>query len=186
MNQDKFLSALNQHLNRLSQDERQDILQDFQEHFSNGLADGKTEEEISDSLGSPGQIAKEMLATYHFEKVTEKASTGNIIRAVWAAIGLSFFNLIFVLGPFIGLAGVIFSAWVSGGAFAISPFLALIKYLVIPASFTWFEMFLSIAMSGLGIFLLIGMYYVTKYSFIGFTHYLKFNMKIIQGGVKHE
>lgn len=186
MNQEQFLSVLDRYLSPISQAEREDISQDFKEHFINGLADGKTEEEIAVSLGSPGQIAKEMLATYHFDKAREKASTGNILRAVWAAIGLSFLNLVFVLGPFIGLAGIIFAVWVTGGAFAISPFLALVKYLVIPASFEWFEMFLSIAMSGVGIFILIGMYYVTKYSFIGFMHYLKFNMKIIQGGLKHE
>lgn len=186
MNQNTFLSLLNQNLHRLSQTEQADILQDFKEHFINGLADGKTEEEISASLGSPVQIAKEMLANYHFDKAQKKASTGNVLRAVWAAIGLSFFNLIIVLGPFIGLAGVIFAAWVTGGAFVISPFLALIQYFLIPASFEWFEMFLSVALSGLGILLLIGMYYVTKYSFIGFMHYLKFNMKIIKGGLKHE
>ena len=63
------------------------------------------EEQIAGALGSPSQIAKEILATYHLEKVENTASAGNIMRAAWAVIGLGFFNLVIVLGPFIALVG---------------------------------------------------------------------------------
>ncbi len=53
MTKDKFLQQLNVSLKRLSEKERADILKDYEEHFTFGLEEGKTEEEITASLGSP-------------------------------------------------------------------------------------------------------------------------------------
>lgn len=108
MTKNKFLQQLNASLKRLSEKERTDILKDYEEHFTFGLEEGKSEEEIVASLGSPAQIAKELLADYHIEKVTASATTGNVFRAIWAVIGLGFFNLLIVLGPAITLAALIF------------------------------------------------------------------------------
>ncbi|MED3923350.1 DUF1700 domain-containing protein, partial [Priestia aryabhattai] len=46
MSKSKFLQQLNESLKPLSSKERADILQDYEEHFSIGLEEGKTEEEI--------------------------------------------------------------------------------------------------------------------------------------------
>lgn len=94
MNKEQFLKSIATSLNRLSDDEREDILEDFQEHFEIGKAEGKTEEEISKSLGSPNQIAKELLASYYLEKVDGVSTTGNILRAIWAET-FEFFDLFF-------------------------------------------------------------------------------------------
>lgn len=91
MNREQFLKSLENGLKKLPQEECDDILHDFEEHFSNGLTDGKTEEQISDALGSPKQIAKELVAASHIEKMEATPTTGNIFRAVWAVIGLGFF-----------------------------------------------------------------------------------------------
>ena len=88
--ENEFLQQLNASLKRLSDKERADILKDYEEHFTFGLEEGKSEEEIAASLGSPAQIAKELLADYHIEKVTASATTGNVFRAIWAVIGLGF------------------------------------------------------------------------------------------------
>ncbi len=42
--------------------ERADILKDYEEHFTFGLEEGKSEEEIVASLGSPAQIAKRVIS----------------------------------------------------------------------------------------------------------------------------
>src|SRR5690625_6944351 len=159
MNKNQFLSELEKYLKRISWEERQDIIQDFEEHFSIGLNEGKSEEEISDALGLPQQIAKEILATYHLEKVETTATTGNIFRAVWAVIGLGFFNLVIVLGPFIGLVGILFAGWVVGIVFAASPLLVLANTVVFTSVFEWFDLFTFFFFSGLGIFIIIYRFY---------------------------
>jgi uncharacterized membrane protein len=186
LTKEQFLKQLDSSLNRLPKSERQDILQDYQEHFDIGLEEGKTEEQISASLGSPNQIAKELLATYHFEKVEAVATSGNIFRAVWAAIGLGFFNLVIVLGPFVALLGVIFAGWATGVAFICSPLLVLINTVMNPGTFKLFDMFCSIALCGMGLFIAIGMFFVTKMIKNGFVSYLKFNALLVKGGLKRE
>jgi len=186
VNKEQFLRRLDQSLKRLPADERRDIIQDFEEHFIFGLEEGKPEEEIAASLGSPDKIAKELLASYHLEKVEATATTGNMFRAVWAVIGLGFFNLVIVLGPFIALAGVVLAGWTSSVAFIVSPLLVLINLLLYPETFAFFDLFFSMMLSGLGLFIAIGMFFATRGFINGFVRYLQFNVKLVKGGMKHD
>ena len=181
----QFLTKLNASLKRLPSDERQDILQDIEEYFEIGLQEGKTEEQLSASLGSPQQLAKELVATYRVEKVEENATASNIFRAVWAVIGLGFFNLVIVLGPFVALVGVIIAGWLVGVSFVASPVLVLINVAIFPQIFELFDLFFSIALAGLGLFIAIGMYFATRAIKNGFVRYLKYNVSLVKGGLKH-
>lgn len=186
MNKAEFLKALGDGLKKLRNEEGEEILQDFEEHFSHGLAEGKTEREIIASLGSPQSIAKEMVAAYRVDQVETNASTGNVFRAVWAVIGLGFFNLVIVLGPFIGLLGVVFGFWVAAVALIVSPILVFVNVLIYPGTFELFDFFLSLALCGLGLLIAIGMYFITKAVNYGFVRYLKFNINLVKGGLKHD
>lgn len=186
MNNKQFMNELESSLKGLPDDERQDILRDFQEHFNIGLADGKTEEQIAESLGSPQQIAKELRASYHVEKMETTASTGNIFRALWAVVGLGFFNFVIVLGPFVALTAFVLSSWVGAIAFVASPILVLGNIIVNPGTFEWFDLFFSIMLTGAGLLLVIGLYYVTKVLTNLFVRYLKYNVSLVKGGLKDE
>ncbi len=186
MTKDQFLKQLDSALHKLSRSERQDILHDYEEHFEVGLEEGKTEEQIAASLGSPNQIANELLTSYHLEKTETGAGAGNIIRAVWAAIGLVFFNLVIVLGPFIGLAGVIIGAWAAAAGFVLSPLLVLANAFINFGTFQLYDLFVSLALCGLGLFIMIGMFFATKALTKGLVRYLKFNVSLVKGGLKHE
>ena len=185
MNKDEFLSQLNDSLKRLPSAEREDILQDFIEHFEIGLSEGKSEDEIIKALGSPQHIAKEMVAAYHVEQVGQTASAGNMFRAVWAVIGLGFFNLVIVLGPFIALAGVVLAGWIVGLSFITSPILYIINIVIYPEIFVLFDLFVSIFLSGIGIFITIGMVHFTQWLVKGFVKYLNFNIRMVKGGMNN-
>lgn len=186
MNKEQFLKTLSSHLKKLPADERRDILQDFEEHFTFGLEEGKQEQEVAASLGSPDKIAKELLASHHLEKVEATATTGNIIRAVWAVIGLGFFNLVIVLGPFIVLAAIVFSGWAVAAAFVLSPVLVFVNLVIFPETFMFFDLFFSLGLSGLGLFVVIGMFFVTRWLTKGFVRYLEFNVQLVKGGMKRD
>ena len=183
MNKEQFLKHLEASLKRLSLEERQDILQDYEEYFTIGIDKGKSEQEIAASLGNLRQIAKELLASYHLQQVEHTTSAGNIIRAVWAVIGLGFFNLVIVLGPLIALLGLVFSGWVMSVAFILAPFGILINLFI--GEFRLFDLFASIGLCGIGIFIAMGMYVATKALFKGFIRYMKFNVSLVKGGLKH-
>ncbi|MFS0690949.1 DUF4097 family beta strand repeat-containing protein [Sporosarcina sp. 179-K 8C2 HS] len=67
MTEKQFINELENALKRLPADERNDILQDIREYFLNGRDDGKEDEEIAASLGSPAKIAAELLEAYPFK-----------------------------------------------------------------------------------------------------------------------
>src|SRR5690625_12571 len=184
MTKEQFLKKLEKYLRKIPDEERVDIIRDFEEHFLIGAEEGKSEQEITAALGSPQHIAKELLATYHIHQVESNVSAGNIVRAVWAVIGLSFFNLIIVLGPFIALVAIIFSGWVTSISFAVSPLLFLLNVFIHPEHFIAFDLFFSIGLCGLGIFIGVGMYYVTRFFIDGTVGYLKFNVNLAKGGLK--
>ncbi|NBJ67934.1 MULTISPECIES: DUF1700 domain-containing protein [Clostridia] len=186
MNKKEFMKKLTVGIKKLPKEEQQEVIQDFEEHFAIGLAEGKTEAEIAAALGTPNQVAKELVATYHLEKADHTSNTGNIFRAVWAVIGLGFFNLVIVLGPFIALVSIIASGWIVGGSFILSPLLMLVNVILYPDTFIFFDLFASIGLVGVGIFIIIGMYYVTRYLSKGFINYLHFNVKLVKGGLKDE
>lgn len=186
MNKKQFMDQLESLLKGISAEERKEILQDYEDHFTFAMEAGESEEQISASLGSPRQISKEILAAYHLEKAESSSTIGNLGRAVWAAFGLGFFNLVIVLGPAVALAGVVLAVWAVGITFTASPLLVLFNALIYPETFELFELMFSLVLSGIGILLTIGMYFATRALGKGFVNYLKFNVKLVKGGLKNE
>ena len=63
MKKEDFLEILRDYLKKgFSEDEVMDILRDYEEYFVDGIIEGKSEIEIIQSLGSPKEIANELLA----------------------------------------------------------------------------------------------------------------------------
>ena len=63
MKKEDFLEILRDYLKKgFSEDEINEIVRDYEEYFVDGLIEGKTEMEIISSLGSPKEIANELLS----------------------------------------------------------------------------------------------------------------------------
>lgn len=190
MNKAEFLDELRNGLKSLPKEQVDDIIYDYEEHFTIGLESGKTEEEISKSLGEAKTIAKQYRASYRVEKAGAEASTGNIFRAVLAFISLGFFNLIFVLPTFIALFGVMMGLFAGavgitiGGVaiFASTIFPPLVQYVNMDTIFLNhlpLTMMFSVGLTSLGALFFIGDCYLAKFFYKGTVNYLKFNVKIV-------
>jgi uncharacterized membrane protein len=71
LRKEDFLEILKDYLkNDFSEDEVIDILRDYEEYFVNGAIEGKSEIEIISSLGSPKEIANELLSESNMENKT--------------------------------------------------------------------------------------------------------------------
>lgn len=92
-----------------------------------------------------------------------------------------FFKYHFLLGPFIGIVVTVVSLWFSAFIFVLSPLFVLFKAIFFTESFIWFDLFVSIALSGIGILFLVGLYYVTLLLKKWTVQYLKFNIAIVKG-----
>ncbi|MCL2603272.1 MAG: DUF4097 family beta strand repeat-containing protein [Defluviitaleaceae bacterium] len=68
MKKQEFISELKRGLAQAPAHIREEILADISEHFTEGIAQGMTEEEVCKNLGQPGTIAAQVLEEYGEEK----------------------------------------------------------------------------------------------------------------------
>jgi len=189
MNKKDFINKLSSCLGGIPVEERQDVINDFEEHFKEAMAEGRTEEEIADSLGDPKALANQFKANILVSKAEKTTSAINITRAVLATLGLGFFNLIFILGPFCAIASVLISLFASAIsiiAVGIAVFLASIFGPLFPQYFAVLispavAIFASIGVTLFGILFFVGCIYLSKVFYRLFVRYIKFNLRIITG-----
>ena len=195
MNKKEFLESLINQLKNIPKEEVDEILQDYRDHITIGMENGRNEEELIKSLGDPKEIAKQLNANYHIKNAETKTSPSNIFRAFYATAGLGFFNLIFVLPLFIiilALLFVLFAVPLSLIFAGIIVIIACVSNLLTPDYFLKnFQLafsapeavgaiLISIGLVSLGLLILIAAYYASKSVFKLVLRYLKFNLKIIQ------
>ena len=187
MTKDEFLRKLSRALDNISEDEKNDIIFDYVEHFNIGMEAGRTEEEIAKSLGDPTILSKQINVNYMIDKAEKTSTASNVFRAVLASVGLGFFNLVFVLGPFLGLVAVLIGIWAGAIALTFSGIALFIGTLLrpvlphiinIPASFL-VSIIASLGFTSLGLLAVLGSYYLTRSFYKLTVKYLKMNLMII-------
>lgn len=199
----EFLERLAFRLSHLADAERDDILYDYEEHFQIGLERGESEEDIIRKLGNPSTIA----AQYRFEQEMrdadfvsgeKKPQHFKLLKPMFTAIGLGFFNILFVLGLYIAVVMLVFSGFLTGFLFILCGGLCMIlpwfpkRFFFIslplhgvgtlPANF--FLLFAGIAVICLGFVLAMVSYRLAKLIY-GWTYsYLRGNMEVIRNSGK--
>jgi len=181
MNKKAFLSQLKQGLRGIPKEDLDDILYDYEEHIDSALETGKSEEEITAELGSPRKIAKQHKAEFYFTQADQKKTTGSAFKAIVAGIGLSVFNIIFVLPLIVCLYAALLSVFLSFVAVALSGLVVIVAGII----FLGFLPGLAAVLVGigiicLGILLSMGMAWLIKIVTLGIVSYGKANIGIVK------
>lgn len=188
MTKNEFLDQLDSLLAEIPLEDRNDILYDYDEHFRIGIENGKSEEEIATSLGDIRVIAKQFKTDYKIKHAEINPSAGNAFRAVLATAGMGFFNLVFVLGPFLALLGLMIALFASAAAIFISG-IGLFAGIFISPLFpslvsmpvnTTFSLFASIGLTCFGALFFISDCYLARFFYKITMKYLKWNIEIIK------
>ena len=106
MNRAMFLSELRMGLSGLPQNEIDETVTDYEAHFSEGIAAGRSEAAIASALGDPARLARELRAEAGFKRWETERSAGSMVSAVFALLGLATLDLIFLI-PFVCVVGAI-------------------------------------------------------------------------------
>ena len=138
IDKNNFLKLLREHLMGMDEETKKEILYDYEEHFSIGSSKGQSEEEIIKRLGDPKIIASQ----YRFEKAIKRAenklTVSNVLKAILAGIGLSLFNLLFVLSFYVAVVASIFALTISFVATGIAGLAGMVQALL-PFELSWFH-----------------------------------------------
>lgn len=130
MTREAFIARLREGLRGLPPHALADILSDYETHFADGLAAGRTEAEVAEALGDPGRLARELRAEIGLKRWEDERSPGGALSAVIAVLGLGAVDLFILLPVLMALGGTLFGVGVAvvaglfaGGAlFAAGPF----------------------------------------------------------------
>ncbi|HIW35090.1 MAG TPA: DUF1700 domain-containing protein [Candidatus Paenibacillus intestinavium] len=184
MNKDQFLTILRKELKSMPGKDQKELLEDYETHYAFGEQTGKSEEEISLELGNPFELAREALEEYKRDSphLMKKSASDSMTRTIFAVIGLFSLNFILAVVP-IGLS--IWAVWlsllVSAAAMIVAPLLVLVDFISI-SQFAAGKFFATLAISGLGIFLLAACIYLGKMLLQLTKSYYNWNIRVIKGG----
>lgn len=195
MNKKEFLHILEMSLSDFDDEEKKEILYDYEEHFRIGEESGKSEYELIKELGDPNNIANQYRTSNKNEnndiprdKIEKDRPT---IVPIIVGSALLLFNLIFILGPYIGIAASIIGLFaaaiaiiISGIAMTFGMILSplLPQFISMPNGIPVFAIILfGIGMVALGLLFLIGMYFVAKCFYKVTVKYVNWNLKTIKG-----
>jgi uncharacterized membrane protein len=123
MNRAHFMAQLRDGLAGLHHSDISDIVADYETHFADGAADGRTQEEVAAALGDPVRLARELRAEIGFRRWEENRNAGNFMGVVLALLGLATIDFIILLPLLCGMAAIFFGlsvaclAFVVGGSF---------------------------------------------------------------------
>lgn len=189
MTKEKWLEKLKKSLTGLTKEEIEDIMADYKEYFYDALEKGRTEEEVTNSLGEPLKLAKQLKADSRIKTAQANMNPKNVLKAIFAIVTLSLFNLIIMLGPITAIIGLIFGGAVAGlgilGGGIISFFGILLfgssALTGIGFSLTLpLALLLGLCLSSLGILILILDFWFGKWVFNLLVKYFKFNFDIVR------
>ncbi|MDO8324196.1 MAG: DUF1700 domain-containing protein [Phenylobacterium sp.] len=131
MTRQAFLARLRDGLAGLPAHAITDIAADYEAHFAEGEAAGRTEAEVAAALGDPGRLARELRAEAGLKRWESERNPSAAASAVFAVLGLGAIDLLILLPIVLSIAGTLLGLFVaviavfgSGGfVFAAGPFL---------------------------------------------------------------
>jgi len=118
-----FLARLKRGLVGLPVSSAADILSDYETHFTDGLAAGRTEAEVASALGDPDRLARELKAEAGIQRWHQEKNPSAAAAAVFAVLGLGAIDILILLPILMGVVGTLFGFFIavialffSGGA----------------------------------------------------------------------
>lgn len=105
MSRTLFITRLRQGLKGLAPDEIDEIVMDYEAHFSDAMAAGRSEIDVAASLGDAMQLGNELRAEAKLRRWEERRTPHTFIQAGLGLIGLQAFNIFILLPVLLVLAG---------------------------------------------------------------------------------
>ncbi|MGV3578861.1 DUF1700 domain-containing protein [Brevundimonas sp.] len=103
-----FLSRLKKGLVGLPTSTASEILNDYEAHFDDGVAAGRSEHEVAAALGDPDRLARELRAEAGAQRWHQEKNPSAAAAAVFAVLGLGAIDILILLPILMGVIGALF------------------------------------------------------------------------------
>ncbi|MGR4866631.1 DUF1700 domain-containing protein [Caulobacter sp. LARHSG274] len=113
MTRAEFLTRLKRGLAGLPASAITDIVADYEAHFADGLAAGRTEADVAAALGDPDRLAREQRAEQGVKRWEETKTPSAASGAIFAILGLGAIDIIFLLPLLMGVLGTLFACFMA-------------------------------------------------------------------------
>lgn len=190
MTKQEFMDKLDYGIRSLSYSERRDILNDYEEHFAQGVARGQSEEEIISNLGDPEAIAAEYVGNSqggreHPPQTPDREQTPqgqkeekrDSVFMVLTAIALILFNVIVVLPVYLGIWGALLGIGLA------ALILTAVGFVLMAAAAVHFLLFVAgLGLAALSVLVAILVVLLCKWLVKGTIAYGRMNIKLVKEG----
>lgn len=114
MSRQAFLKRLREGLRDMPAGAADDIIADYEAHFVEGEAAGRTEAEVAAALGDPGRLARELKAEAGLKQWETQRNPSAAANAVFAVLGLGAIDVLILLPILLSIAGTLFAFGIVG------------------------------------------------------------------------
>ncbi len=111
MTRTEFLDTLRRRLGGMPAEEIDDVIGDYESHFAEGMAAGRSEEDIAMALGDPIRLARELRAESGFRRWEAERTPANFRAAMFGLLALLAVDFVLLL-PVLGT--LCFAALIAG------------------------------------------------------------------------
>ncbi len=119
MTRTEFMSRLKKGLVGMPTSAAAEVLNDYEAHFDDGLAEGRSEAEVAEALGNPDRLARELKAEAGIRRWHQEQNPSSATAAILAVLGLGAIDILFLLPLLMSLIGVILGGYAAAlGLFA--------------------------------------------------------------------
>jgi len=113
MTRAEFMGRLRRGLVGMPTSAAADIASDYEIHFEDGAAAGRSEAEVAAALGDPDRLARELRAEAGAQRWHQEKNPSAAAGAVFAVLGLGAIDLLILLPIFMSVVGVLFGFFIA-------------------------------------------------------------------------
>jgi uncharacterized membrane protein len=116
MTRQEFISRLRAGLAGLPPTAIAELTDDYETHFTDALAAGRSESEVAAALGDPDRLARELRAEAGLKRWEAERNPSAAANAVFAVLGLGAIDLLVLLPILLWVAGCLLGAFIAAVA----------------------------------------------------------------------
>ncbi|AYG95108.1 DUF1700 domain-containing protein [Brevundimonas naejangsanensis] len=181
MTRAEFLARLRRGLVGLPATTANEIVNDYEAHFADGAAAGRSEAEVAAALGDPDRLARELKAEAGAQRWRQEPSASSAAAAVFGILGLGAIDILILLPIALPVFGTVLSILVAGIAVFIAGGFVLVAgpFVGAPGG-ALAAALLGVGLMGMGIFMVGTMALLTKWLIDATVWYARLHYRVIK------